>query len=108
MLCRYDPYAAEGETADKKDDPETSERAQGIMAIAKLSSAADGNAEKSADFAKQVGTCGCLGMRTLLQQHSPRAFYRALSVRFVSSLVGAKLQGCFLSLGSSSSFLLWG
>jgi len=52
--CRYDPYAAEGESADKADDPGTSERAQGIMAIAKLSSAADGNAEKSADFAKQV------------------------------------------------------
>jgi hypothetical protein len=51
----YDPYAAEGEAAKKAvGQEETMERAKGIMALAKISNAAQGSADRSTDFSRQV------------------------------------------------------
>mmetsp|Transcript_11730 Transcript_11730/g.14165 ORF Transcript_11730/g.14165 Transcript_11730/m.14165 type:complete len:291 (+) Transcript_11730:25-897(+) len=52
---KYDPYAAEGELEDKAEgQAESLERAKGIMALAKISNAAQGNSERSTDFSRQV------------------------------------------------------
>jgi hypothetical protein len=52
---KYDPYALDGELKNKEEGKaETMERAKGIMALAKISSAQQGNSERSTDFARQV------------------------------------------------------
>ena len=53
----YDPYAAEGggdDGGDAAQQAESMERAKGIMALAKISSAEQGNSDRSTNFAKQV------------------------------------------------------
>ena len=56
----YDPYAADGAGSSSSSSgggmatDESMERAKGIMALAKISSAEQGNSDRSTNFAKQV------------------------------------------------------